>query len=364
MPPSATSGRRVSDLHGLAPSPALPEDDQEARRAGQRERTRFRHCVQDAHGVKVKAARRERRGPRIVDDVSLRVVRGIGGVDRAHDVVHADIADVVHVQQGGHTGQLRQVEGRPLEGNVLAGQVVQVRGVEQAKAADLRARLRERNGREAKEIDPVRADIDETQLQVIECAEANPFSYTAKSAPAPFTIGSAKLTVIDPPSPRLTTLLSAGPMAAAAVPNDASPMPGLAMVWGPRVRFVTLLAHSTMRIGAGNRIRARLARGGRRTDRQAPCGSAALPSSASHPAAANFITRDFEIIEILPFCARWAAQVRWTAGRQRSAIAAITPVDSTTNDRQLECTDDEQTRAGPIKETSCGRLRPRRAIGQ
>ena len=50
----------------------------------------------------------------------------------------------------------------------------------------------------------------------------NPFSNTAKSAPAPLVIGRANVRVIDPPSPKLTSVDPfATPRALAAVPNGA-----------------------------------------------------------------------------------------------------------------------------------------------
>ena len=72
----------------------------------------------------VEAAAGELRRERVVDQVAERVARPIGRVDRADDVRDTDLGHVVDVQIRGDARQLREVEARPVAGDVLAGQVV------------------------------------------------------------------------------------------------------------------------------------------------------------------------------------------------------------------------------------------------
>src|SRR5262249_59379342 len=160
-----------------------------------------------------------------------------------------DLGHVIDVQQRRAARQLREVEARAVSGDVLAGQIMQVGGVERAEAADLGRGLRLRDVGETEEVHPVGGDLDIGQLQVRQPRppERNPFSKTAKSAPGPFAIGALKPSVIEPPSPSETMCVLtpfAIPSALLGSPNEARGLFATAMSWGPRVIERTEEAHS------------------------------------------------------------------------------------------------------------------------
>ena len=91
----------------------------------------MRQIMDDTDGVEVHTAGVESRGPRVVDDITLRVVIGIFRVDVAHHVDEAYMGDTILVQKL-VVLHLVQVKRGTIERAIFTGEVMELCGIDRA----------------------------------------------------------------------------------------------------------------------------------------------------------------------------------------------------------------------------------------